>query len=77
MGGDSAPSAGTQPADIGTVLRFDELGRLAETAASLWSSIALACDRRAARTIVVHFAEITTVTLAASTLVDELRESST
>jgi hypothetical protein len=77
MGGDSAPSPSTQPADIGDVLRFDELGRLAELGANLWSALALACDRHAAHTVYVHFSEITTLTLAASTLVDELRESST
>jgi hypothetical protein len=72
MGGDSAPGPSTQPADVGTVLRFDELGRLAETAASLWSSVALACDRRAARTVVIHFSEIALITRAAAVLVREL-----
>jgi hypothetical protein len=77
MGGNSAPGPSTQPADVGTVLRFDELGRLAETAASLWASVMLACDRRSRHVVVVHFTEITAITLAASTLVDELQESST
>ena len=43
-------------------IRFDEIARLAELAASYWHSIALAADRGDALTVVVHCKQIAAVT---------------
>jgi hypothetical protein len=53
-------------------IRLDEIGRLAELAASYWRSVALAADRGDLLTIAVHIKQVVAVTKSAVTVVGEL-----
>jgi hypothetical protein len=68
---------GAQPpkADIGDVMRFAELGEMAETAASLWFSIALSCGRHSRLTAAVHLNQVLLVTKAALATMSEFGQT--
>jgi hypothetical protein len=53
-------------------VRFEEVARLAERAASYWQSIALAAERGEARTVTVHCKQVAAVTRDAFALVKTL-----
>jgi hypothetical protein len=61
-------------ADIGRTLYLDEIGRLAERAASYWSSIMLAAERGDAHTVTIHLKQAAAVSRAVFQLVKELDE---
>jgi hypothetical protein len=54
------------------LVRLDEIGRLADLAASYWHSVALAADRGDLITIGVHIRQVVAVTKSALTVVGEL-----
>ena len=53
-------------------IRFEEVARLAERAASYWRSVALACERGEARTVTVHCKQVADVTREAFAVVKTL-----
>jgi hypothetical protein len=53
-------------------VRLDEIGRLADLAASYWRSVALAADRGDLVTIAVHVKQVVAVTKSAVMVVGEL-----
>jgi hypothetical protein len=53
-------------------IRFEEVARLAERAASYWQSIALAAERGEARTVTVHCRQVADVTREAFAVVKTL-----
>ena len=55
--------------------RFDEIGRLAELAASYWHSMALAADRGDALTVFVHCRQVAAVSRETFAIVKTLGET--
>jgi hypothetical protein len=53
-------------------IRFEEVARLAERAASYWKSIALAAERGEVRTVTVHCNQVRDVTREAFAMVKTL-----
>jgi hypothetical protein len=70
--GDGPLSRETTVADELDALRFDELARLAELAASYWRSVALAAERGDIHTALVHCRQIAPVTREAFALAKAL-----
>jgi hypothetical protein len=64
----------TEQADPLACVRLDEIGRLAELAASYWRSITLAADRGDVHLLVLHAKQAATVTREALAIVRTLGE---